>query len=233
MNTGIADAVDLSWKLAAVIAGWGGDRLLASYDAERRPIGKRNVGAATGYFEGHHDFERGVAAIEDSSAEGDEIRKRVSARLLRNIGRMFRTTGVQLGYRYDPSPICVPDGTPPPADAPETYVPTARPGSRAPHVSLADGRSILDLYGRAFILLRLGPEAPEPSPFIQAARKVKMPLQVVTLREPEVLEGYGRRLVLVRPDGHVAWRGDEIPLDVGALIDRIRGSAVQIEQSAR
>ncbi|HEY7319188.1 MAG TPA: FAD-dependent monooxygenase [Candidatus Binatia bacterium] len=233
MNTGIADAVDLSWKLAAVIAGWGGDRLLASYDAERRPIGKRNVGAATGYFEGHHDFERGVAAIEDSSAEGDEIRKRVSARLLRNIGRMFRTTGVQLGYRYDPSPICVPDGTPPPGDAPETYVPTARPGSRAPHVSLADGRSILDLYGRAFILLRLGPEAPEPSPFIQAARKVKMPLQVVTLREPEVLEGYGRRLVLVRPDGHVAWRGDEIPLDVGALIDRIRGSAVQIEQSAR
>jgi hypothetical protein len=233
MNTGIADAVDLGWKLAAVIGGWGGDRLLASYDAERRPIGKRNVGAATSYFEGHRDFERGVEAIEDASAEGDAIRKRVSEQLLRDIGRMFRTIGVQLGYRYDPSPICVPDGTTPPADAPETYVPTARPGSRAPHVWLADGRSTLDLYGRDFVLLRLGPDAPEPSPFTQAAGQVKMPLQVVALREPEVLERYGRRLVLVRPDGHVAWRGNEIPLDAGALIDRIRGAAVQVEQSVR
>ena len=163
MNTGIADAVDLSWKLAAVIEGWGGDGLLASYDAERRPIGERNVRAATGYFQGHRDFERGVEAIEDATAEGDEIRKRLGEQLLRDVARMFRTIGVQLGYRYDPSPICVPDGTPPPADEPETYVPTARPGSRAPHVWLDDGRSTLDLFGRGFVLLRLGPEAPDPS----------------------------------------------------------------------
>jgi hypothetical protein len=81
------------------------------------------------------------------------------------------------------------------------------------------------LYGRDFVLLRLGPEAPESSPFTQAAGQIKMPLQVVALREPEVLERYGRRLVLVRPDGHVAWRGNEIPLDAGALIDRVRGAA--------
>jgi 2-polyprenyl-6-methoxyphenol hydroxylase-like FAD-dependent oxidoreductase len=224
MNTGIADAVDLSWKLAAVIEGWGGDGLLTSYDAERRPIGERNVRAATGYFEGHRGFEHGVEAIEDATAEGDEMRKRVGEQLLRDIARMFRTIGVQLGYRYDPSPICVPDETPPPADEPETYVPTARPGSRAPHVWLDDGRSTLDLFGRAFVLLRLGPEAPDPSLLVEAATERKLPLQVVSLYEPEVLQRYGRRFILVRPDGHVAWRGDKIPADVEALVDRARGA---------
>ena len=233
MNTGIADAVDLSWKLAALIGGWGGDGLLASYDAERRPIGERNVRAATGYFQGHRDFERGVEAIEDATSEGDEIRNRLGEQLLRDIARMFRTIGVQLGYRYDPSPICVPDGTPPPTDAPESYVPTARPGSRAPHVWLADGRSTLDLFGRDFVLLRLGTDAPDPSGFAKAAAQRKMPLQVIALREPEVLERYGSRLVLVRPDGHVAWRADQIPADVGALIDRVRGAALEIDEAAR
>jgi 2-polyprenyl-6-methoxyphenol hydroxylase-like FAD-dependent oxidoreductase len=223
MNTGIADAMDLSWKLAAVIEGWGGDGLLASYDAERRPIGERNVRAATGYFQGHRDFERGVETIEDATADGDEIRKRLGEQLLRDIARMFRTIGVQLGYRYDPSPICVPDGTPPPADEPEIYVPTARSGSRAPHVWLDDGRSTLDLFGRGFVLLRLGPEAPDPAALVRAAARSKMPLQVATLREPEALRHYERRLILVRPDGHVAWRGDEIPADATALIDRVRG----------
>ena len=224
MNTGIADAVDLSWKLAAVIEGWGGDGLLASYDAERRSIGERNVRAATGYFQGHRDFEHGVEAIEDATAEGEAIRKLLGEQLLREIARMFRTTGVQLGYRYDPSPICVPDGTPPTADEPETYVPTTRPGSRAPHVWLDDGRSTLDLFGRGFVLLRLGPETPDPSALAKAAARRKMPLQVVTLHEPEVLQRYDRRFVLVRPDGHVAWRGDEIPADVEALVDRVRGA---------
>jgi 2-polyprenyl-6-methoxyphenol hydroxylase-like FAD-dependent oxidoreductase len=233
MNTGIADAVDLSWKLAAAIEGWGGDGFLASYDAERRPIGERNVRAATGYFEGHRDFEHGVEAIEDATKEGDEIRKRVGEKLMRDIARMFRTIGVQLGYRYDPSPICVPDGTPTPPDEPETYVPTARPGSRAPHVWLADGRSTLDLFGHGFVLLRLGSEAPDPSALARAAAQRKMPLQIVTLPEPEVLRAYDRRLVLVRPDGHVAWRGDEIPVDVEALVDRVRGAALEIKKTIR
>ncbi|HXV80183.1 MAG TPA: FAD-dependent monooxygenase [Candidatus Binatia bacterium] len=231
MNTGIADAVDLSWKLAAVIEGWGGDGLLASYDAERRPIGERNVRAATGYYQGHLDFERGVEAIEEATAEGDQFRKRLGEKLSRDIGRMFRTIGVQLGYRYDSSPICVPDGTPPPADEPETYVPTARPGARAPHVWLDDGRSALDLFGRVFVLLRLGSKAPDPSALARAAARCKMPLQVVTLHEPDVLQLYGRRLILVRPDGHVAWRGDEIPADVETLVDRVRGTSVEIAKS--
>jgi hypothetical protein len=227
MNTGIADAMDLSWKLAAVIEGWGGDSLLSSYDAERRPIGERNVRAATGYFEGHRDFEYGVEAIEDATIEGDQIRERVGKQLLRDIARMFRTLGVQLGYRYDPSPICVPDGTPPPADEPETYLPTARPGSRAPHVWLEDGRSTLDVFGRGFVLLRLGSDAPGVSPLVAAATERRMPLQVVTLREPEVLQRYERKLILVRPDGHVAWRADKLVSDVQGLLDCVRGAALQ------
>jgi 2-polyprenyl-6-methoxyphenol hydroxylase-like FAD-dependent oxidoreductase len=233
MNTGIADAVDLGWKLAAVIEGWGGDELLASYDAERRPIGERNVRAATGYFQGHRDFERGVEAIEDATAEADEIRKRLGEQLLRDIARMFRTTGVQLGYRYDPSPICVPDGTPAPRDEPENYVATARPGSRAPHVWLDDGRSTLDLFGRGFVFLTLGSETPDPSALARAAVQRKMPLQVVTLCEPEVLQRFEQRLVLVRPDGHVAWRGNEIPADPAALIDRVRGAVLKIDEAGR
>jgi 2-polyprenyl-6-methoxyphenol hydroxylase-like FAD-dependent oxidoreductase len=228
MNTGIADAVDLGWKLAAVLEGWGGDSLLASYDSERRPIGERNVRLATGYFENHRDFERGVKAIEDATPEGEQIRQRIGEQLIRDLARMFRTIGVQLGYRYDLSPICVPDGTPSPADEPEVYVPSARPGGRAPHVWLADGRSTLDLFGHGFVLLRIGGGAPRVSEFVQAATRVKLPLDVVTLNEPVMLERYGCPLVLVRPDGHVAWRGDDLPTDVEVLIDRVRGTGWQV-----
>jgi hypothetical protein len=173
-------------------------------------------------------FEEGFDDIEDATPAGDEIRRRLGQQLMRDVARMFRTTGVQLGYRYDPSPICAPDGTPAPADEPEDYVPSARPGGRAPHVWLADGRSTLDLFGHSFILLRIGADAPTVSELVQAAARVKLPLDIVTLIEPEVMERYGSPLVLVRPDGHVAWRGDEPPTDVDALIDRVRGAARQV-----
>src|ERR1051326_6055068 len=97
----------------------------------------------------------------------------------------------------------------------EAYVPTARPGARAPHVFLADGRSTLDLFRRSFALLRLGADAPDVSAFEDAARRSGMPVEVVTVREPRAAALYARKLVLVRPDGHVAWRGDEVPADPG------------------
>jgi len=224
MNTGIGDAVDLGWKLAAVMQGWGGDALLRSYDAERRPVGERNVRQATDFFRGHREFGHGIESIEDAGDEGDAVRKRAGELLLRDIARMFRTSGVQLGYRYERSPICVADGTPEPADDPETYAPSARPGSRAPHAQLADGRSTLDLFGRGFTLLRIGPDAPDPSALAQAASRREVPLQVVALSEPQVSNLYARPLVLVRPDGHVAWRGEALPADTQSLIDRVRGA---------
>ena len=224
MNTGIADAVDLGWKLAAVIGEWGGVHLLASYDAERRPIGTRNVIMAAEFYREHEKIDESVAAIEEDSAQGARVRQRVGEMLVRGVGRMFRTVGLQIGYRYDDSPICLPDGTPPYPDDPEDLVPSARPGSRAPHLWLGEGRSILDLYGRAFVLLRFGSDPPDPSAFETAAASRRVPFKVVAVAEADAKQLYGRRLVLVRPDGHVAWRANEMPPDAGAIIDKVRGA---------
>ena len=122
-------------------------------------------------------------AIEDDTSEGAQVRRRVGEALVRGVGGMFRTIGLQLGYRYEDSPICVPDGTPPYPDDPEDFVPSARPGSRAPHVWLGDGRSILDLYGRGFVLLRLGADAPDGSAFEAAAAERRVPLETVAVAE--------------------------------------------------
>ncbi len=223
MNTGIGDAVDLGWKLAARAQGWGGRRLLASYDAERRPIGLRNVAMAAEFYLAHGCFAESSAAIERDDGEGRELRRRLGEALMRDVGRMFRTIGLQLGYRYEGSPICVSDGTPAPPDDPESFVASARPGSRAPHVALADGRSTLDLFGPGFTLLRLGADAPDPTPIAAAARRRGVPLRILTLHEAAAVPLYERKLVLVRPDGHVSWRGDGVPGDFGDIIDRARG----------
>src|SRR5262249_18405632 len=136
----------------------------------------------------------------------------------------FRTIGLQIGYRYDDSPICIPDGTAAYPDDPEVFVPSARPGSRGPHVWLAEGRSILDLYGRDFVLLRLGADAPDGSHLAAAAAQRRVPLKTVTITHREAIQLYEKQLVLVRPDGHVAWRGDAPPLNPAAVIDRARGA---------
>jgi 2-polyprenyl-6-methoxyphenol hydroxylase-like FAD-dependent oxidoreductase len=221
MNTGIGDAVDLGWKLAATLSGWGGPGLLASYDAERRPIGFRNVGMAAEFYLAHGGFAGGIAVIDDDSDDGRQLRRRLGDSLTRDVGRMFRTAGLQLGYRYEESPICIDDGTPPMPDDPEKFVPSARPGSRAPHALLADGRSTLDLLGRGFVLLRFG-EA-DSAGLEEAAAVVGMPLKVANIDETEVGTLYERNLVLVRPDGHVAWRGESVPNDAAALVNRVRG----------
>ena len=224
MNSGIGDAVDLGWKLAAVLQGWGGPKLLASYDIERRPVGHRNVRMATSFYKNLEKFDYYDAAIEQDGAHGDAARQRLGGLLVEDIGREFRTIGLQIGYRYDPSPICVPDGSDPLPDDPQTYQPSARPGARAPHVWLSDGRSVLDHYGRGFTLLRF-PGAPDTGAIEGAAAQRQVPLTTVSLNEAAAAALYQRRLVLVRPDGHVAWRSDDLPPDPRAMIDRVRGAA--------
>ena len=132
--------------------------------------------------------------------------------------------GFHLGYRYDESPIVWPDGTPAPPLERSTYTQTARPGARAPHVALPDRRSTLDLFGRGFTLLRLGADAPRGEGIAQAAAEAAVPIGVVALDFAEVCEAYQRALVLVRPDGHVAWRANAEPLEARALIDVVRGA---------
>src|SRR5580700_10838952 len=224
MNTGIGDAVDLSWKLAATIEGWGGDGLLESYTLERQPVGTRNVAEASGNLRrmlsvvAHPD-------IDDDTPQGAATRAKVGLEFSESMRREWFTLGVHLGYRYEGSPICWPDGIAPPPDEARTYVATARPGHRAPHAWLADGRSTLDLFGRSFTLVGFDAQVDEAAPLLDAARARRVPMEFVALREPKVAALYERRFVLVRPDGHVAWRDDRIPADPLRLTDVLRGAA--------
>ena len=223
MNTGIGDAVDLGWKLAAVEAGWGGPRLLDSYDIERRGTGARNVAMATEFHNNHLGYTDGLPWIDDDTPEADTRRRELGESLIENVAKMFRSIGLQIGYRYEGSPVCVADGSPSPPDRADDYHPTARPGARAPHGWLADGRSTLDLFGDGFTLLCLGGQA-APAPLVEAAALRDVKLGVAVIDDPAIAELYERRLVLVRPDGHVAWRADSPPADPLALIDTVRGA---------
>lgn len=223
MNTGIGDAVDLSWKLAAVLEGWGGDLLLDSYGEERRPVAVRNVSEASGNL-GRMLLGDNMDRLLDRTAAGEAARHQVGQDFSERMKREWQTLGVHLGYRYEGSPVCVADGTEAPPDNPNIYVQTARPGSRAPHVWLADGRSTLDLFGTGFVLLVLRDNPPDLEPLAAAARKCKMQLDVVHVSEEAVAAAYGTAFVLVRPDGHVAWRGDALPDNPERIIETVRGA---------
>ena len=224
MNTGIQDVVDLSWKLAATIEGWGGDRLLDSYSIERQPIGTRNVTEASGNLRRMLSVPPHPDLLDDTP-QGAATREKVGREFSETMRREWFTLGAHLGYRYENSPICWPDGTAAPPDDPRAYVPTARPGHRAPHAFLADGRSTLDLFGRGFALLGFGATEAEAAPLLEAARQRHLPLTFTAITEPHIAALYERKFVLVRPDGHVAWRDNRMPEDALCVIDVVRGAA--------
>ncbi len=223
MNTGIIDTVNLGWKLEAVLDGWAGPALLDSYDAEQRQVARRNAIASTQNYNMWVGLADECKPILDETEAGARARRRVGTMLKEGLRMEWECVGVMLGYRYETSPICVNDGTPAPPDPISDYVPTARPGSRAPHAWLAPGRSTLDLFGRDFVLLRFGDA--DPASLVAAARGQAVPLTVVDIAEPTIAALYERRLVLVRPDGHVAWRGDAAPDDPARVMRTIRGAA--------
>jgi 2-polyprenyl-6-methoxyphenol hydroxylase-like FAD-dependent oxidoreductase len=223
MNTGIQDAFDLGWKLAAVLEGWGGPALLESYDHERRPASAR---AAEVSLKNYQRLISQRAEIYSDTAEGKAARRAIGARLVEENEKSWHPVGVHLGYIYHPSPIVIPDGTRKPLDDTFGYQPTAFPGARAPHVWLAPGRSTLDLFGDGFALLNFGGASTET--IERAAADRNMPLQMHRVGNQEAAALYGRALVLVRPDGHVAWRGDRAPHDALAMIDTIRGAGPRI-----
>ncbi len=179
---------------------------------------------ATRFYQSVDGFSGVHAAIAHDSPEGARVRHELGERLVSDVGPEFRTIGLQIGYRYEDSPICIADGTQAPPDTAESYTPSARPGARAPHAWLGDGRSIHDLFGRGFVLLRFD-GAPAASALEAAAAARAVPLRIETLDEPDAARLYERRLVLVRPDGHIAWRSDTLPADPAGLIDRVRGAA--------
>ena len=223
MNTGVGDTVDLCWKLDAVMRGWGNAKLLDSYHVERQPIATRNVREASGNLGRMLSPQPDPHRLDDTP-EAAAAREKLGKEFSQAMMREWRTLGIHLGYFYEGSPIIAPDGSPAPGLDPSVYEQTSRPGSRAPHVWLKDGRSTLDLFGRSFVLLRLGADAPDGAGLVEAAKAVGMPLEVVSCDEADVVKAYAHKLVLVRPDDHVCWRGDTEPDDAGKVIDIVRGA---------
>jgi 2-polyprenyl-6-methoxyphenol hydroxylase-like FAD-dependent oxidoreductase len=233
MSTGLDDTSNLGWKLAALVHGWGGPHLLRSYEQERKPIGYRNTGAARQIAMTWHAPEA-TPDIERSGPEGELARLEASRSSFVTNNHFFReeevdATGVQLGARYDDSPLIVHDG-PPPDDDFDVYRPSDQPGGRAPHLWLDDvheqGSSLFDRLGVWFTLLRIDAESVDVQPLQRAAADRGVPLSVLDVSVPEAATLYERRLVLIRPDQYIAWRGDALPPDPDALIARVTGHAV-------
>ncbi len=221
MNTGVDDIANLAWKLAAVVQGWAPAALLDTYETERRPIGLRNTAMSHRFASAVADLEI-PPELEDQSAAGDAARRRIGNHLA-TFTEEFRSLGIQLGARYDGSPLIAPDDDAPPADSPFEYLPSAVPGGRAPHHWLADGRALFDLFGPGFTLLRLARSAPNGTAIASAAAARGVPLTVVSVDDDAVRDLYQRDLVLVRPDQHIAWRGNDEPADAARLIARVIG----------
>ena len=207
-NTAVEDAVNLGWKLAATVKGWGGPHLLDTYKVERQAIAKRNTNYARSFAASIGGYVPPVD-LEDESPSGEAARHAAGDYLNAHARAEYNIPGITFGGRYDSSPITVSDGTVPPSDTANAYVPTACPGGRPPHIWLSDGRSLFDTFGPEFSLLRLGPRMPEVTQFVEAAKALSIPLTVVDAASEETYELYGSELALVRPDQVIAWRGDE------------------------
>jgi 2-polyprenyl-6-methoxyphenol hydroxylase-like FAD-dependent oxidoreductase len=225
MNLGIGDAVDLGWKLAAVLQGWGGAGLLDSYEAERRPVHQRFIQEAVINYATSSE-QMASDALEHPGVEGDRLRAEAGPRIAATKQREFRTLGVVLGYRYVDSPIVVPDGSEAPPEHYSDYLPSAHPGCRAPHAWLDEGASLYDRFGTGFTLLITGGEDDQTgvAGLLEAAHGAGLPLTVLAPRHPGLEALYGARLALIRPDQHVAWRGDALPADSRALLDAVRAA---------
>ncbi len=205
MNTGVGDAVELAWKLAAVVEGWAPEALLDTYHIERHPIGVRNTQEAADNFDKLYSVMQYDEELDAEDAQGQALRERLGAEL-RNQEKILASSGVLLGYRYNNSPICIPDGSPEPADDPRRYIPVARPGHRAPHVWLSPKEALFDRFGPGFNLLNFNGHPVDPA-WAQTAQNAGIPLTFLDVDHPVAKDLYAADLVLIRPDMMIVWRG--------------------------
>lgn len=221
MNTGIGDVMNLCWKLGAVHAGWAGPELLATYETERRPIGIRN--SLHGIVCAQRQSAWPIPSdIEEDTPEAEAGRQALGAYCLEDDKEQYSTSGIQLGERYEDSPLIVADATPAPDDTWYTYTDHDRAGARLPHFMLPDGRSLYAALGEDFTLIAFGHAS--TAALEQAARERRLPLTVLRVDVPEPPAPYRSKLVLVRPDHHIAWHGDGAPDDPIHVVDRVRGA---------
>jgi 2-polyprenyl-6-methoxyphenol hydroxylase-like FAD-dependent oxidoreductase len=225
MNTGVGDAIDLSWKLAATLRGWGGPRLLDSYEIERRQIGDRNVGASRYASLGRRKWRSQYRSnIREATADGQATRDdlaRVADVEQRKTNEMV---GAELGYRYVGSPV-VTDEPGGPEHLFREYVPTTWPGARLPHVWLERHTPIQDLIGPGYTLLSLGGSTVDMSALEQSMNALGAPFETLTLEDEVARDLYGYDLIFLRPDMHVVWRGNAAPDDPAALAALVTGNA--------
>jgi 2-polyprenyl-6-methoxyphenol hydroxylase-like FAD-dependent oxidoreductase len=217
MNSGVADAVDLSWKLAATLAGWGGPNLLTSYEVERRQVGERNVGASRYATIGRRKWRSMWRPnIRDDTAEGRQSRFVLAAVADVEQRKSNEMIGAELGYRYVDSPvICnVPGG---PEHLFREYQPTTWPGARLPHVWCNDGTAIHDRIPDGFTVLKLGGTSADATGLQRAIATRGAPVAVLEVPDRIVREVYGYDLILLRPDLHVVWRGNAAPEDAAEV----------------
>ncbi len=226
MNSGVGDATDLAWKLAATLKGWGGPGLLKSYEIERRQIGDRNVGASRYATLGRRKW-RGMwrPNIRENSPAGEETRKKLSAVADVEQRKSNEMIGAELGYRYVDSPIIcnIPGG---PEHLFREYHPTTWPGARLPHVWLDDGTALQDKIPDGYSILKLGSAKADASALERAIVALGAPVRTLDVPDRTAREVYGHDLVLIRPDMHVVWRGNAAPEDAGKVAAIATGHAV-------
>jgi 2-polyprenyl-6-methoxyphenol hydroxylase-like FAD-dependent oxidoreductase len=224
MNAGIADAMNLSWLLAAHVNGWAPPSILDAYEAERWPITSQVSRFAMSHAEAEIRRRGAVPGyIEHAGPEGELARRKVGQLAYEINVQQYACAGLNFGTYYDRSPIIAYDGTEHPAYTMDRYTPSTVPGCRTPHFHCKDGRSLYDAMGPEFTLLKLDPSV-DTAPLQAAAQCRNVPLTILDVEASAARALYGHRLVLSRPDQHVAWRGDTLPSDPLALIDRVRGA---------
>ena len=228
MNTGVGDAIDLSWKLAATLAGWGGPQLLASYERERRAIGLRNVKTSGAAMSGRLSWRAAYHPdIRKNTPGGATIRAEIASRFDVEQRKVTEILGIEAGYRYVDSPLIWPEADAGPDPDNVAYVPTTWPGARMPHVWLNDGTALHDRLGPGYTLLRLGGSQADVSGLKRAWREVGAPLDVLDFTDARVREIAGFDLLLLRPDLHVVWRGNQLVDDPASLAAVATGRANQ------
>ena len=232
MNAGIADAMDLSWMLAAVLQGWAPAALLDAYERERQPITEQvSKFAMEMALNNMRQRKATPPEVEWPGPEGDAARARVGQEAYDLNVHQYCCGGLNFGYFYAQSPIIAYDGGEHPAYTMYDFTPSTVPGCRAPHFRLPDGRSLYDLLGPDYSLLRFDASV-DVDGLVQAAAHRGVPLVVVDLPAESAGDLYPHKLALIRPDQHIAWRGDSDPSDPLALVDLIRGAAVAAARQA-
>ena len=224
MNAGIADAMNLSWMLAGVLQGWADPAILHAHEAERWPITEQVSHYAMNTSVAMARARAEVpAAIEEPGPEGDAVRAAFGRQMYQINVAQFCCGGLNFGYFYDRSPVIAYDGETAPGYTMYDFTPSTVPGCRVPHVWLREGRSLYDALGPWFTLLRLDPSV-SVTPIVEAAALRGVPLAVLDVDAEGADALYPHKLLLARPDQHVAWRGDAVPDDPLALVDRVRGN---------